>query len=460
MAIRLAQQLGLMREPDSTLPLEEQEERRRIFWSLYLLDRLVSCGRNQPLAIADVSCHLRLPCDELTWRTSQTYTKQPYLNDVLHRKGTALNLSSGALVIIAAKCLTRCTHYMLQDYYQSEVPEEPWHPQSEFASISSDLLCMESLLSFNSELNQVLKNDCSTTNGLIDPQLAGPVVFARLLFCLCQCILNHPFLLQTKFNSNGKIAPPPSFTTRALEAGRQFATCLTNSVREARRAGFASHASFCGYCIAIAGTIHGFFSLSECQSKREEAQRDLDFSLDYLCGVSHFWINSKPMVNTLCTFSKRFYVQKTKDLKQLHKLQEILEISKTYSNSPSEQSQQLYHDTGMYHSLWTLLDYNLISQSLQVASSSPISEHDPTNDCTMSGFDVPLTTGPESGKNVNDFTDVMIERDQSDHLLQAVLSSPTTRSVADFNDALLSSSNDFMAENLQFFADVFTNIYE
>ncbi|KAF3395412.1 hypothetical protein DPV78_009348 [Talaromyces pinophilus] len=95
-----------------------------------------------------------------------------------------------------------------------------------------------------------------------------------------------------------------------------------------------------------------------------------------------------------------------------------------------------------------------------MASSSPISEHDPTNDCTMSGFDVPLTTGPKSGKNVNDFTDVMIERDQSDHLLQAVLSSPTTRSTADFNDVLLFSSDDPMAENLQFFADVFTNIYE
>lgn len=309
-AIRLAQQLGLMREPDSTLPLEEQEERRRIFWSLYLLDRLVSCGRNQPLAIADDSCHLRLPSDELTWRTSQTYNKQPYLNDALHRKGTELNLSSGALVMIAAKCLTRCTHYMLQDYYQSEVPDEPWHPQSDFASISSDLLYLESLLSFNRQLNQVLKNDCSTTNGLIDPQLAGPVVFARLLFCLCQCILNHPLLLQTKFNSNEKTAPPPSFTSRALEVGRQFAACLTNSVREARRAGFASHASFCGYCIAIAGTIHGFFSLSECQSKREEAQRDLVFSLDYLCGVSHFWKNSRPMVNILCNFSKKYCTYK------------------------------------------------------------------------------------------------------------------------------------------------------
>ncbi|KAI7969261.1 hypothetical protein EIK77_003576 [Talaromyces pinophilus] len=102
----------------------------------------------------------------------------------------------------------------------------------------------------------------------------------------------------------------------------------------------------------------------------------------------------------------------------------------------------------------------MISQSLQVANSSPISEHDPTNDCTMSEFNVPLTTGPESRKNVNDFTDVMIERDQSDRLLQAFLSSPTTRSAADFNDALLFSSDDPMAENLQFFADVFTNIYE
>lgn len=78
----------------------------------------------------------------------------------------------------------------------------------------------------------------------------------------------------------------------------------------------------------------------------------------------------------------------------------------------------------------------------------------------MSGFDVPLTTGPESGKDVNDFTDVTMERDQSDRMLQAVSSSPTTRSAADFNDALLFSSDDAVAENLRFFEDVFTNIYE
>lgn len=95
-----------------------------------------------------------------------------------------------------------------------------------------------------------------------------------------------------------------------------------------------------------------------------------------------------------------------------------------------------------------------------MASTSPISEHDPTNDGTMSGFDVPLTTGPESRKDVNDTTDVMIEKDQSNQRLQAVLSSPTTRSAAYFTDALLFSSDDPMAENLQFFADVFTNIYE
>lgn len=107
----------------------------------------------------------------------------------------------------------------------------------------------------------------------------------------------------------------------------------------------------------------------------------------------------------------------------------------------------------------------MISQSLPVPSPPPISEHDSTNDFNISGLDVPLTTGPESGKDVNDFiegtTDVMIEPiDQSDQLLQAVLSSSTTRSAADFNNALVFSSDDPMAENLQFFADVLTNIYE
>ncbi|RFU28893.1 hypothetical protein B7463_g7455, partial [Scytalidium lignicola] len=58
LSIRIAQDLRLMMEPDFNLPYPNQEERRRVFWSIYILDRFCSCGRGKPAAVADVHCRL------------------------------------------------------------------------------------------------------------------------------------------------------------------------------------------------------------------------------------------------------------------------------------------------------------------------------------------------------------------------------------------------------------------
>lgn len=53
LAVRIAQDLRLMYEPDASSNMNdvEREEHRRVFWSVYLLDKLVSCGRARPPAV-------------------------------------------------------------------------------------------------------------------------------------------------------------------------------------------------------------------------------------------------------------------------------------------------------------------------------------------------------------------------------------------------------------------------
>jgi hypothetical protein len=56
LAIRLAQDFRMMVEPDRDLPPAQQEERRRVFWSFYLCDKMISCGRERPAVILDDHC--------------------------------------------------------------------------------------------------------------------------------------------------------------------------------------------------------------------------------------------------------------------------------------------------------------------------------------------------------------------------------------------------------------------
>lgn len=123
----------------------DQEERRRVFWSLYLLDRIVSCGRGRPPAILEASCQLQLPCDEKAWKEGRLQTTDTL--DQLSNKAllNEMDLGPFALVIIMAYVLSRAAQYMLQQYnIRSRDP--PWDPSSDFALISSDLLDRKSVV--------------------------------------------------------------------------------------------------------------------------------------------------------------------------------------------------------------------------------------------------------------------------------------------------------------------------
>jgi hypothetical protein len=70
LSIRIAQDLRLMMEPDPAMSYIDQEERRWVFWSIYILDKLCSCGRGRPAALADAQFLIQLPCDEESFRNA------------------------------------------------------------------------------------------------------------------------------------------------------------------------------------------------------------------------------------------------------------------------------------------------------------------------------------------------------------------------------------------------------
>ncbi|KPA36319.1 transcription factor [Fusarium langsethiae] len=194
LAVRIAQDCGLMLENAEDVSYAQQEERRRVFWSVYLLDRLVSCGRSRPPAIVDASCHLQLPCDESIWRES-LWVKTQSLDEMTNR---TLSVSQRqcplAQVIAIAQILGRCAQYVLQDF-NIRGPHPPWDPGSDFAGIESDLLHFEAYLEIQRPIDEILA-PYILAEGVVDSQSSGPIIFSRALFHFSYCLLNHPFLLR------------------------------------------------------------------------------------------------------------------------------------------------------------------------------------------------------------------------------------------------------------------------
>lgn len=279
---------------DTSLQPADKEERRRVFWSLYLLDRIVSCGRARPPAILEASCQLQLPCNEKAWKenTSQiTDTLDRFSNKALIAES---RMGPFAMVILMAYILSRGAQYMLQEYnIRSQYP--PWDPNSDFASISSDLLYIESHFEVGRSIKEVITEELNKEPAA-DHGTICEIVFFRALFYLCHCLLNHPFLMRHRLRSSNTRAPS-TFLMRAFDFGRMCAKHLSQLMGDTQSLGCFLNASFYGYCAVVAGSIQALYLHSTQEALRVEAMQCVQLNLSILEEVGKFWENVSSMVS-------------------------------------------------------------------------------------------------------------------------------------------------------------------
>jgi hypothetical protein len=280
-----------MVESSAWLSSIEQEERRHVFWSVYLLDKLVTCGRSRPSAIADEDCHVQLPCDG--HGIGDPGDKERLMLDQLLRWNPGAHGTPGkfALTVLTASMLGRCARYVLQERFADETL--PWDPRSEFTSINSSLLLVESHL--QSQRHPLI--DCDATVEGLDHLL-----FAHVVFHLCHCLLNHPFLRRMQMKRL-QTTVPPNFAARMLETCLEHATQLTNLLDESIRFNHPIRASFYVYATTIVGALHSmrFHHLRH----RGEGVAALDYlarfqqSLGVLEKMFQLWDHALTMVSAL-----------------------------------------------------------------------------------------------------------------------------------------------------------------
>lgn len=284
-----------MLPPPSDLPSELQEERRRVFWSIFLLDRLASCGRDLPCSILESSCRIQLPVSESAWRDGLNETNIT-LDDFMSRQTTSTSTPQPlpASVLIVAHMLSKSSQYMLQQPDSSHsLP--PWDPRSDLAVIESDLIHLGTSLQLSQPLAEIIASHTSL-DGRIDQQSVGPAIFSRALFHLCYCILYHPFL-HRKRATKCQLAYPSSLLARSLDTAFTHARNLTLLLKEARAARCLVHASFYGYCSMIAGYIASLYTGADDAPTQAEARSLLYANIAHLEDLGQMWKNASSLVS-------------------------------------------------------------------------------------------------------------------------------------------------------------------
>ncbi|KAH0533090.1 hypothetical protein TsFJ059_001700 [Trichoderma semiorbis] len=253
LAVRIAQDLQLMKEPKNTLSPIEQEEHRRAFWSIYLLDKLVSVGQSRPPAISEEDIHVQLPVDEETFRRG-VWKKTPTLHQLINWKSegdSAVN-STFTQTILAATALGRCVRYVLHGREIDEMP--PWDPRSDFTLLNTFLLLIDHHLQVETTPIPQIVQQYRKPDGTLDFQSLEHVVFARIIFHTAHCLLNHPFLLRMRLQK-GNCKVPPKFLTRSFEVSCDHARAISSVVEDAITSGCHVQSSFYAYASILAGGI-------------------------------------------------------------------------------------------------------------------------------------------------------------------------------------------------------------
>lgn len=284
-----------MVEPDDDLGPIQQEERRRVFWSFFLCDKLISCGRERPPVINDHQCKLQLPADENEWRAGQ-YRQTPTLDKLTDENANSIlhTLSPFAISIVMASLLGRCAQYALGEQEEQTPGGKtlPWNPRSKYSSIHSALLQLESELGLNESLSRKITQLCTSSDGSVDQHSAAPLVLAHAMFFLCQCLLYHPFLIKQRLVRLGQ-RTPQSFLTQTLNSCCSAANSLSRLMHDVKSLGCETltpfYDPFYGYCTMVAGTIHSMFMNSRDPMVVENANTSFESSMQNLREQSYYW---------------------------------------------------------------------------------------------------------------------------------------------------------------------------
>jgi hypothetical protein len=283
--------MRLTDEPPDNMPYPAQEEQRRTLWSIYLLDKMATCGRARPYLLQDQMCRLQLPCSETSFSMSiqePTITLESLKNP---DECTIRRLSPFALRVALASILSQVASL---SFLKSEISRPPWTYNSHYQSVLSRLARFEPTLE---SLHNITPNDTlyvlQLYNGLTYPTQSN--VFHQVLFHLCHCLLQHPFLLRRHVNSYGARSPN-GFYDKAFKNSWYHAQKLTQTLFEASSAGYNMSATMLSYSSLVAGTIHSLFQHSKDPEIRKKSVDGLAKNLAHLEEKARYWKYTKSMV--------------------------------------------------------------------------------------------------------------------------------------------------------------------
>ena len=281
LAMTLAHNAGLTSETHLMIPNHEKEERRRCFWSLFLLKKL----HGADFLILDFSSE-----DDLPPYPRATGTQHD-VGDALPSIAESLDGESADKGIVAyAIQLTdvwfNITRYARRRGKPTTIP--PWSSESEYSRILAQQMKFETKMPYHHRFKPAKFSEKSLEQLNSTRGYWGPWLFIQFLYHTNLCLLNHPLLISLRLK-NFKCVIPEIFLQHTSDLISSHASWIINFIDMLEAKSFKATDPFLGHCVAIVATIYLQGSFVDDPITRKQRQDSFEKCLRFIRGFGGQW---------------------------------------------------------------------------------------------------------------------------------------------------------------------------
>lgn len=277
----LAHNAGLTTESHTILSPEEKEERRRSFWSLFLLKRL----HGADFMVLDFSAD-----DNFPWYPETT--SNPHAQPA--ERSTAIDVNPEgstdkgilAYAIQQSEVWFKITRYAWRRGKPSSLP--PWSAQSEYSTVLAQLMDFETRMPYIYRFKPAKFSQQPIEHLNATRDFWGPWIFVQFLYHTNLCLLNHPLLLSLRLRNFERVIPE-IFLQHTSDLISSHASWIINFIDMLDAKQFKVTDPFIGHCVAIVATIYLQESFVGDPGRRKEKQGCFDKCLGFIRGFGAQW---------------------------------------------------------------------------------------------------------------------------------------------------------------------------
>ncbi|KAG9229599.1 fungal-specific transcription factor domain-containing protein, partial [Amylocarpus encephaloides] len=334
LAMCLAHNSGLTCETHAAIPFHQKEERRRCFWSLFLLKRL----HGADFMVLDFPAEANFPWYPET--TGIVPDRDHHTGDHNSSAGTDSSTDKGivAYAIQMSEVWFKITRYAWRRGIPSDLP--PWSPQSEYSAVLAQQMDFETRMPYIHRFNPAKFSQRPLEELNATRDYWGPWLLIQFLYHTNLCLLNHPLLISLRlWNFKGVI--PEIFLQNTADLMTTHTSWIINFIDMLEAKEFVVTDPFLAHCVAIVATIYLQESFLGDLSKRREKKESFEKCLKFIRGFGRSW----PHVGRIAS--------------KLSSLSETVSSTHDATLEPIRQNRKLLIDLGQF---FEILEYSSSSE--------------------------------------------------------------------------------------------------